>query len=204
MIIKEYKTKKLSKSGFTIVEVSILFVIFLIVAFLVAPLSLNDSMQEKNESRWRKVQGDFQNIFYSVNIQKDAPDFVFNDAFNSVMKGQIKSDTDTYRISYLNGTFPSGKYRFTDFKQTYSNAVISYKLYDTVQDGIIGVLMYDINGQSGPNVWGKDVFGFNIYDDRFEPFCKNDPIAIQKQDCSKSGGNGLCCSNYCLIGGTLN
>ena len=46
------------KKGFTIVEVSILFVIFLIVAFLVAPLSLNDTMQAKNISRWRNVQAD--------------------------------------------------------------------------------------------------------------------------------------------------
>ena len=35
------------KKGFTIVEVSILFVIFLIVAFLVAPLSLDDTKQAK-------------------------------------------------------------------------------------------------------------------------------------------------------------
>ena len=46
------------KKGFTIVEVSILFVIFLIVAFLVAPLSLDDTIQAKNTSRWRNVQGD--------------------------------------------------------------------------------------------------------------------------------------------------
>ena len=47
------------KNGFTIVEVSILFVIFLIVAFLVAPLSLDDSRQAKNTSRWRSVQEEF-------------------------------------------------------------------------------------------------------------------------------------------------
>ena len=51
------------KKGFTIVEVSILFVIFLIVAFLVAPLSLDDTMQAKNTSRWRGVQQDFTNIY---------------------------------------------------------------------------------------------------------------------------------------------
>ena len=43
------------KKGFTLVEVSILFVIFLIVAFLVAPLSLDDTLQAKNTSRWRSV-----------------------------------------------------------------------------------------------------------------------------------------------------
>ena len=50
------------KRAFTIVEVSILFVIFLIVAFLVAPLSLDDTLQAKNISRWINVQQDFQNI----------------------------------------------------------------------------------------------------------------------------------------------
>lgn len=57
------------KKGFTLVEVSILFVIFLIVAFLVAPLSLDDTLQAKNTSRWRSVQSDFMNIFYSINTE---------------------------------------------------------------------------------------------------------------------------------------
>ena len=54
------------KKGFTIIEVSILFVIFMIVAILVAPLSLDDTIQARNTSRWRNVQSDFNNIFYSV------------------------------------------------------------------------------------------------------------------------------------------
>ena len=42
----------------------------------------------------------------------------------------------------------------------------------------------------------------NVYDNKFEPFCKNDTLLIQKNDCSK-GGTGLCCSNYYLIGGSI-
>lgn len=191
------------KKGFTIVEVSILFVIFLIVAFLVAPLSLDDTLRAKNVSRWHGVQGDFQNIFYSINSQKDNDDFDFKKSFLEIMKAQIKSDSGNYKITYMNGTFPSGEYRFTDFKKTFSNAIVSYKLYEAPQTGALGIMMYDVNGEVGPNVWGKDVFGYNIYSDRFEPFCKNDSVASQKQDCSKSG-TGLCCSNYYLIGGSFN
>lgn len=191
------------KNGFTIVEVSILFVIFLIVAFLVAPLSLDDTLQAKNAARWRNVQGDFENIFYSVNTQRENEDFNFSESFNKVMQGEIKTDSEPYKITYMNGTFPGSAYRFTELKNTYSNATVAYKLYDTPQNGVFGVLMYDVNGQVGPNVWGKDVFGLNIYSDKFEPFCKNDPVTTQKQDCSKSG-TGLCCSNYYLIGGSFN
>ena len=191
------------KKGFTIVEVSILFVIFLIVAFLVAPLSLDETMQAKNASRWRKVQGDFLNIYYSIGTQEDIQDFDFPTAFDSVMAREIKSDTDLYKITYMNGTFPSAEYRFNNFKLTYSNAVVAYRLYESSSTGALGILMYDVNGPIGPNVWGKDVFGYNIYPDRFEPFCKNESLAKQRQDCSKSG-TGLCCSSSYLISGSFN
>lgn len=190
------------KKAFTIVEVSILFVIFLIVAFLVAPLSLDDSLQAKNASRWRNVQSDFANIFYAVNAQKEDENFDFKTAFESVMSGEVKGNVDLYKITFLNGTFPNSTYRFNDFKLTQTNSVVSYKLYETPQDGVLGLLLYDVNGSVGPNVWGKDVFGLNIYSDRFEPFCKNDAISIQKQQCSKNG-TGLCCSNYYLQGGSI-
>ena len=191
------------KKGFTIVEVSILFVIFLIVAFLVAPLSLDETMQAKNASRWRKVQGDFLNIHYAINTQEDVNDFDFASAFDTVMASEIKGDIEPYKITYMNGTFPSAEYRFTNFKQTYSNATISYRLYESSPTGAKGILMYDVNGSIGPNVWGKDVFGYNIYSDRFEPFCKNETLAKQRQDCSKSG-TGLCCSSSYIMSGSFN
>ena len=119
------------------------------------------------------------------------------------IKNEVKSESDSYKITYMNGTYPSNTYRFKDFKTTYSNAVLAFKLFDEPQDnGICGILMYDVNGKTGPNVWGKDVFGLNIYKDKFEPFGKNDSLSSQKQDCSKNG-TGLSCSNYYLIGGSF-
>ena len=192
-----------NRNGFTIVEVSILFVIFLIVAFLVAPLSLDETLLVKNSSRWQHVQADFNSIFDSINLAKSQDKQDFKTSFLQVMNGQIKGDAKPYKIVFMNGIYPNITYKFDDFKLTNNNATISYKLYDTPQNDIYGMLMYDVNGQVGPNVWGKDVFGLNIYSDRFEPFCKNDAVAVQKQDCSK-GGTGLCCSNYYLIGGSFN
>ena len=190
------------KNAFTIVEVSILLVIFLIVAFLVAPLSLDDTKQAKNTSAWRNVQTEFANIFYSINTQKDNEGYNFKKVFNTIISSEIKGDVVPYKITFLNGTFPNNTYRFNDYKLTRTNSVMSVKLFDVPQGELFGLLMYDVNGSAGPNVWGKDVFGFNIYSDRFEPFCKSDSVNIQKQECSKDG-TGLCCSNYYLIGGSF-
>lgn len=190
------------KKGFTIVEVSILFVIFLIVAFLVAPLSLDDTMQMKNASRWRGVQQDFNNIFYSIATQKEENLLPFENALQAILDNEIKDAVQPYKVTFMNGTYPNNTYRFKDFKTTYSNATVAVKLFDDPQNNLRGILMYDVNGKTGPNVWGKDVFGLNIYDDKFEPFGKNESISAQKQDCSRNG-TGLFCSNYYLIGGSF-
>ena len=190
------------KKGFTIIEVTILFIIFLIVAFLVAPLSMDDTKQAKNTSKWRNAQNDFINIFYSINTDREENETKFEDAFFKVLGNDIKNDINNYRITFMNGTYPNDTYRFRDFKNTRSNATLSVKLFETPKSNLKGVLMYDVNGKSGPNIWGKDVFGMNIYEDRFEPFCMSDPISKQKQDCSKNG-TGLCCSSYYIMGGNF-
>lgn len=191
------------KRGFTIVEVSILFVIFLIVAFLVAPMSLDETLLAKNSSRWSDVQSDFNNILEAVKLCVSQDQLDFKTAFNQVMNEQIKGEAKPYKIVYMNGSTPSLDYTFDDLKLTNMNSTVAYKLNDSSQNGVLGMLMYDVNGQVGPNQWGKDIFGLNIYEDRFEPFCKNDLVSSQKQDCSKKG-TGLCCSNFYLIGGSFN
>lgn len=190
------------KKGFTIVEVSILFVIFLIVALLVAPMSLDDTRQAKNTSRWRSVQQDFTNIFYSINNETEEASTPFNKTLQTILDNEIKDKIPAYKISYMNGIHPVGTYRFEDYKTTYSNAVIAVKLLDEPENKLKGYLMYDVNGKNGPNIWGKDVFGLYIYSNHFEPFGKSETITTQKQDCSKNG-TGLFCSNYYLIGGNF-
>ena len=187
------------KTAFTIVEVSILFVIFLIVAFLVAPLSLDDTLQAKYTSKWKQVQSDFDNISHTMqnNEQKS-----FRDAFISGINSDIKSEISPYRITYMNGSNPQDTYRFNKYYNTQSNATLAYNLYNNQQNNVRGILMYDVNGQTGPNSWGKDVFGFNIFEDRLEPLGKDKSLSEQKRDCSKDG-TGIYCSNYYLIGGNF-
>ena len=84
------------KRGFTIIEVSILLVIFSIVALLVAPMSLDDTVQAKNTSKWRSVQTDFENVFYSINTQKQEDNTDFAEIFASVLNNEIKADIEKF------------------------------------------------------------------------------------------------------------
>ena len=188
------------KKGFTIVEVSILFVIFIIVAFLVAPLSIDDTVQAKNTSKWRVVQQEFTNIYSSIISEDNATSLPFSANFETIINNDVKETIKPYRIKLMNNTLPESLYTFNDYKSTFSGATIAFKFFEKPIEESIGIVMYDVNGKTGPNVWGKDVFGLNLYKDHFEPFGKSKSIGIQRQDCSKDG-SGKFCSNYYLIGG---
>ena len=189
------------KKGFTIVEVSILFVIFLIVAFLVAPLSIDDTMQARYTSKWRSKQQDFINLSHSINSY-DKNNMQFKDIIKLVLENEYSESISVYKTRFLNGNIPSEKYQFKDLYLTYNNAVISLKLFEEPKDNILGIIMYDINGRKEPNTWGKDIYGLNVYETTLEPFGKNKTIQEQKKDCSKNG-RGVYCSNYYVIGGNF-
>ena len=188
------------KKGFTIIEVTILFVIFLIVAFLVAPLSVDDTIQAKNTSRWRSVQDDFTNIINTIYLQTDENNVTFKKRFETVIDEEFNSYAKPYNINYLNGN--DAKNIVDNYRTTQQKATFSYKIFDTPENKLLGIILYDVNGTKKPNTLGKDIFGYNVYEDRFKPFCRKDNINKQKKDCSRNG-TGLCCSNYYLIGGNF-
>ena len=190
------------KKGFTIVEVSILFIIFVIVAILVAPLSVDDTVQAKNTSKWRVVQQEFTNIYNFIASDNNTNALPFSANFETIINNDVKSNIKPYKIKLMNGSIPESLYTFTDYKLTYSGATIAYKFFDEPTNNQIGIIMYDVNGKTGPNTWGKDVFGLNIYEDHFEPFGYTMSIGKQRQDCSKEG-SGKYCSNYYLLGGSF-
>ena len=61
-------------------------------------------------------------------------------------------------------------------------------------------MMFDMNGKIPPNIWGKDIFGARIFDDKVEAFGTNLTLQELQDDCSKTG-TGVNCSYYYLIGG---
>ena len=66
-----------------------------------------------------------------------------------------------------------------------------------------GIIIFDVNGEMGPNKFGKDVFGVNVYIDRVEAFGTNLSNKLLASDCNKSS-SGVFCSFYYLLGGHLN
>lgn len=192
------------KEGFTLTEVIILFIIFLTVAVLVIPLSVDDALMTKNVHKWKSVQSGFSSIpIAMMNNQsyKDSGVVTLEHFITALIKIHPLKNVTNYKIRYMNGDTPEEKYTFKEIYNTNNGATIAFKWFDSAtekgEDKIEGVLMYDVNGKRGPNVWGKDIFGFNIYANKIEPLGKNqDPITVES-DCSRQG-SGVYCS-YALL-----
>ncbi len=195
------------KKAFTLVEVIILLVIFIMVALLVIPLSIDETIQARNISKWKQVQNDFIEIPLSIKTFSKS-DLNIQNFVTALVKKHPLNKVISYKIKYMNGETPSEDFIFKEIYNTDSNATLAFKWYDApkveqrTNKRLLGIMMYDVNGKMGPNVWGKDVFGMNIYEDKLEPFgnsASNDEIEF---DCSRQG-TGLYCSTYYLNGGSF-
>jgi len=189
------------KDGFTLIEVIILFVIFITVAVLVVPLSVEDAVTTKHIARWQHVQSGFKSIPISLmntDNYKQKGVVTVEDFITALIKVHPLQNVVNYKIKYMNGETPDETYTFNEIYNTNGGATLAFKWFSdkTKNDGedkVLGILMYDVNGKKSPNTWGKDIYGFNIYANKIEPFGKNlDPITVES-DCSRQG-RGLYCS----------
>lgn len=66
------------------------------------------------------------------------------------------------------------------------------------------IMMFDMNGLKGPNMWGKDIYAINIFvDGKITPIGTGWELEDMKLDCSDKG-TGVSCSYYYRIGGEFN
>lgn len=194
------------KDGFTLIEVSILFIIFIIVAILIVPLSVDDVILSKNIDKWKQSQIGFSTIPISLmnseNYKSDKPLNV-QDFMSALVKAYPLKKVVKYKVKYMNGDCPADDYCFEEMYLTNNGATVAFKWLNSdsvsAPDAAIAKIMYDVNGKSGPNVWGKDIYGLNVYKDKIMPFGSDWEEMAVEADCTRQG-TGLACSYQYLKG----
>ena len=205
------------KTGFTIIEVVVVFLLMLGVTFLVLPKSLDTTKQARFISKWSATYTGLQYMFSVISAQKDSDiqekitdanndndrKKIIIDAIKPYLR--ITSEVKTlYKQYYMNGVEvkPIDNYYFDKFYLTTSNEIVGLKLVNAncKKEEVCVIIVFDINSLEAPNKWGYDIFGINVLKHGIEPLGKDFDIDTLKRDCSKHGF-GLSCSYYYLIGG---
>lgn len=207
------------KKRFWKIEYSItIFVIFGIILLLI-PSKFIASKEATYISQWNETIHKMEYIFSAMNAQADS-DIVksfkhakSNAARENLMMNLVKpylritefDELDKkYSSYYLNSekVKQGDEFYFNNLYLSKNNKIIGIK--DIKDDDIYHpafIMMFDMNGLNGPNTWGKDVFGINIFvDGKINPIGAGWDIEDLKKDCSTTG-TGVSCSHYYRIGG---
>ena len=210
----------MKQKAFTLVEIMIVFALIMIVSALVIPLVLNDSKTVQDVSKWRHCYDDVLYTFQSMDINNN-PDYkqtintkilkakntdevedIILEEFRPYLRIEDRFENKKYSPRYLNSEkVKDGQYyHFVKLYRTQNGQIVGIKwLKELYDNSSLIALMIDTNGEEAPNVWGKDIFGLNIYKTKIEPFGKEMSSSEVDADCSKKG-RGVYCSYKYLIG----
>lgn len=209
----------MKKTGFTIIEVIVVFLLILGVTSLILPTTLNNTKHARLISKWTSTYSNLEYIFSvlkaqnNLEVYKKIDNAPSNEQRESMVLGVIKPYfrmkfnvlDEKYVTFYMNnlGVNVKDNYYFNKHYFTSEGSIIGLKWLVkkcTDKKTICGIMSVDINGLEKPNVWGEDIFGINIFSNRIEPIGKDRNINDLRQDCSNTG-KGVFCSYYYLIGG---
>lgn len=211
------------KKRFWKIEYSLtLFVVFAIVLMII-PTKFISSKEVKYISLWNETINQVEYIFNAMNAHFET-DIIkgLKKAKNNTERERLMmtlakpylrlSETNLvpkkfYKIKYMNDAAvkPDDIYYFEKLYLTKDNKIVGFK--DIKDEDIfhpVFLMLFDMNGISGPNVWGRDIFGLNIFiDGKITPLGAGWSIDELKADCSPDG-TGVSCSHYYRIGGEFN
>ena len=207
------------KKRFWKIEYSITVVVIFGIILLLIPSKFIASKEAAYISQWNETIHKMEYIFSAMNAQADSEivksfkHTKSNRSRENLMMNLVKpylritefDELDKkYSSYYLNGekVKQGDEFYFSNLYLSKNNKIIGIK--DIKDDDIYHpafIMMFDMNGLNGPNTWGKDVFGINIFvDGKINPIGAGWDIEDLKKDCSTTG-TGVSCSHYYRIGG---
>lgn len=207
----------MAKRGLLKLEYSVTLVIMFAVLLLVIPFDLENTVQANFISRWNDKYHKLEYMFDV--IDKHEQDEIlksFKRAKNAQEREEILLNViqpylrlsktklpKRYKPRFMNGDrIPlTDRYYFEDMFISDNGMIVGIKDIDSDDEQAPKFrIMMDINGKLPPNVWGKDIYGVNMFTDGVEPFGSNLSMEKLIHDCSELG-TGVGCSYFYKIGG---
>ena len=200
------------KKAFSLVEIC--FVLFIIAAvfFAVVPFSVSNIKLARFISEWKgymeQVSYSFETLTeykkYNNIDEKESVKRLFHylDAKPVYDEGKYKN----YRFKMMNGKFYQ-KLNIKKYDEVYTDIKgrligVEYSKSECTKTRPCTTVWVDLNSKKKPNIVGKDIFIYEIYEDSVSPYGKGIKVETMKKDCSKKG-TGMTCSQFYILGGDL-
>lgn len=209
------------KKHFWKIEYSLtLIILFAFILFLI-PISFN-SKTATYISQWNRAYNDIDYMFTAMNAQADSDivkglknaktnerrEFYMIQLVKPYLRLEEQNNLEKrYVQHFMNGNIVehTNYYSFDNLYKSSENKIIGIKDIKNNDINEAGFMMLiDMNGLKGPNTWGKDIYGIDIYSDgRIKAIGYDWDIEKIRKDCSVKG-TGVSCSHFYRIGGEFN
>lgn len=188
------KTNFIANKAFTLAEVLVTLAVIGVVAALTIPSLIKNYQDSVNKIRWKKEYSTLAQAVRATAADNDG-NLVGYFAGDTDLATKIRSKLKTVKqcsaahpeecwheegiTKYLNGTLhdeymcsscgqitsilPDGGYLKTDLDDTTCTTSWQYGI------PICGIVVVDVNGSGGPNIYGKDIFGALITSTGLKP-----------------------------------
>ena len=208
----------MAKNKFLKPEYAIVLLVLIGVILLLIPLSTGNISQANFISKWNEKYNRIEYMFSVINahitddmlvsMKKAKSPQEREDLLLTIIKPYLRINTENkpkyYKPKYFDGSkiWRGEQFYFEDFYFSENKTILGIKdIQSEDPNDPFFIMMFDINGKSLPNRWGRDIFGINIYDNgKIQPFGFDKDMLSLKGDCSNEG-TGLYCSYYYKIGG---
>ena len=171
------------KKGFTLAEVLITLAIIGIVAAMTIPTLISNYEEKVTVTKVKQYYALInQSLMMAVANYGDMTEWKYSnpEEFAEYFKPYLKIAKD---CGYAQGCLPNVRYKRLNgedysnydsldeyYKMILANGSLMWFETNNVSDVKVQ-FFYDVNGKSGPNAWGKDLFNFLLYENsnRFVP-----------------------------------
>ncbi len=192
------------KKGFTLAEVLITLAIIGVVAALTIPTVVRNYRERQAISTIKKVYSSLAqaaHIAQAQNGEMSSWDANTPEKMLGILKPYLKVIKD---CGAKKGCFPDLKYKYLNGNEWVSVEDVSTAkamLADGISIAFYGLgannnynIWFDINGQKGPNQWGRDLFMVEILPQNG----KIRPAPYPGSGTCNLGGNGWCCAAWVM------
>ena len=185
------------RAAFTLAEVLITLGIIGVVAAMTMPSLINKYQEKVTVTKLKKMYNILSNAYLSARIDNgDVADWGLKGAddqsevFVSKILPYLKVSKN---CGYSTGCFPDVSYRYLTLvswysieksKRPYKLILADGSLLAVEEWGTFATIFYDVNGFSGPNVLGQDLFDFFVIENKVVPggdrnttICKNQKLS---------------------------
>ncbi|MDD3238145.1 MAG: type II secretion system protein [Candidatus Gastranaerophilales bacterium] len=216
-----------TKSAFTLAEVLITLVIIGVIAAMTIPSLLNKTNEQESVSAVKKAYSTLSQAHNMVMSQDgfDPTDYA-SDAESTKAYGDLvvkylnvekncgmTSDGDCFpavTYKYLNGNNHGSLNLSSSYYKVRLNDNMSFSLYlyftyeyfgsTPALKNVFGLIVIDVNGNKGPNTFGKDTFNFELTKYGVMPAGSPKDIGVPMTGCKTDGGP---CTAWVILKGNM-